>query len=273
MVNGYLLPSSNLLALLLTGFKVSTNHSYDNQSRNPLYQIVWGVRFFFMGMRTLVRNPELLRLSMIPMLLTLVLLMGLIVGAAWVVGHLIGDAVRVEVRILAQVLAFALTFLIAYFLYLPVARVLLAPFAEALSRRTRVINAGNKRRTIDQGQEIQQGWIRAMWDGLKVVIFQAAVALAALALGFVFPPVGAPVGIAVAIFFSGLDFFDIPLSTRGLKLRKKLGVIWRNKSLALGFGAAAYLMLLIPVINMLALPVGVVGATLLIEALQFEDKQ
>jgi CysZ protein len=97
------------------------------------------------------------------------------------------------------------------------------------------------------------------------------VALAALALGLAFPPVGAPVGVAVAIFLGGLDLFDIPLSTRGLRLRNKLGVIWRNKFLALGFGAAAYLMLLIPVINMLALPVGVVGATLLIDALEFED--
>jgi CysZ protein len=216
-------------------------------------------------MRTLVRNPDLLSLSMIPMLLTLALLMGLIFGAAWMVGWLIGDAVRVEVRIVAQALMFLLTLLIAYFLYLPVARVLLAPFAEALSRKTRVINKG---RTIHQNN---QGWARAMWEGLKLVTFQAVVALAALALGLAFPPVGAPVGVAVAIFLGGLDFFDIPLSTRGLRLKKKLGVIWRNKSLALGFGAAAYLILLIPVINMLALPVGVVGATLLIDALEFED--
>jgi CysZ protein len=212
-------------------------------------------------MRTLVRNPDLLSLSMIPMLLTLALLMGLIFGAAWMVGWLIGDAVRVEVRIVAQALMFLLTLLIAYFLYLPVARVLLAPFAEALSRKTRVINKG---RTIHQNN---QGWARAMWEGLKLVTFQAVVALAALALGLAFPPVGAPVGVAVAIFLGGLDFFDIPLSTRGLRLKKKLGVIWLNKSLALGFGVAAYLMLLIPVINMLALPVGVVGATLLTESL------
>ena len=227
--------------------------------------MVWGVRFFFSGMRTLVRNPDLVSLSLIPMLLTLALLMGLIFGAAWMVGRLIGDAVRVEIRMVAQVLMFLLTLLIAYFLYLPVARVLLAPFAEALSRRSAAISTG---RTIRRSN---QGWARAMLEGLKLVIFQAAVALAALALGLAFPPVGAPVGVAVAIFLGGLDFFDIPLSTRGLQLRKKLGVIWRNKSLALGFGAAAYLMLLIPVINMLALPVGVVGATLLIEALEFED--
>ena len=244
---------------------MSTNHNYDNRSPNPLYHIVWGVRFFFLGMRTLVRNADLLSLSLIPMLLTLALLVGLIIGAAWTVGRLIGDAVRVEIRIVAQVLMFLLTFLIAYFLYLPVARVLLAPFAEALSRKTHAISAGRKIRQNDQG------WTRAMWEGLKLVILQAAVALAALALGLAFPPVGAPVGMVVAIFLAGLDFFDIPLSTRGLRLRKKLGVIWRNKSLALGFGAAAYLTLLIPVINMLALPVGVVGATLLIDALEIED--
>lgn len=241
------------------------NHNYDNRALNPLYHIVWGVRFFFLGMRTLVRNADLLSLSLIPMLLTLALLVGLIIGAAWTVGRLIGDAVRVEIRIVAQVLMFLLTFLIAYFLYLPVARVLLAPFAEALSRRTHRISTGRTTRQNDQG------WARAMWEGLKLVIFQAAVALAALAFGLAFPPVGAPVGMAVAIFLAGLDFFDIPLSTRGLRLRKKLGVIWRNKSLAIGFGAAAYLTLLIPVINMLALPVGVVGATLLIDALEFEE--
>src|SRR5262249_19178374 len=233
------------------------------------YHVVWGVRFFFLGMRTLVRNPDLLSLSMIPMLLTLALLMGLIFGSAWTVGRIIGAAARIEIRIIAQVLMVLLTFLIAYFLYLPVARVLLAPFAEALSRKTRTINMGNKGRTIGQNN---QGWSRAMLEGLKMVIFQATVALAALALGLAFPPVGAPVGVAVAIFLGGLDFFDIPLSTRGLRLRKKLSVIWSNKSLALGFGAAVYLMLLIPVINMIALPVGVVGATLLIDALESDDR-
>jgi CysZ protein len=216
-------------------------------------------------MRTLIRNPALLSLSLIPMLLTLVLLLGLAVAGAWVVGRLLGDTLSVEWRIFAQILMFLLALLIAYFLYLPVARVLLAPFAEALSRRAHAINAG---RAMSQNN---QGWARAMWEGMKLVMFQLVVALAALALGLAFPPVGAPVGVAIAIFLGGLDFFDIPLSTRGLRLRKKLRVIWRNKSLALGFGAAAYLMLLIPVINMMALPVGVVGATLLIDALDVED--
>jgi CysZ protein len=239
-------------------------HKYDNRARNPFYHIIWGVRFFFLGMRTLARNPELLSLALIPMLLTLALLLGLTVAGAWVVGRLVGDAMGVEIRVAAQVLMVLLALLIAYFLYLPVARVLLAPFAEALSRRTRVINMGQTPRRNNQS------WARAMLEGLKLVAFQTAVALAALALSLAFPPVGAPIGVAVAIFLAGLDFLDIPLSTRGLRLRKKLGVIWDAKFLALGFGAAAYLLLLIPVINMLALPIGVIGATLLTDSLPDE---
>ncbi|HKE02424.1 MAG TPA: EI24 domain-containing protein [Blastocatellia bacterium] len=240
------------------------NHSYDNRAPNPFYHIVWGVRFFFMGMRTLIRNSELLSLSLIPMLLTLVLILGLAAGGAFLVGRFFRDTPDIELRIIAQVLMILLTLMIAYFLYLPVARVLLAPFAEALSRRTHAINTGQTVRRNNQG------WARAMLEGLKLVIFQLVVALVALALGLAFPPLGAPIGVAVAIFLGGLDFFDVPLSTRGMRLKRKLGLIWRNKSLALGFGGAVYLTLLIPVINMLALPVGVIGATLLTDSLPDE---
>jgi len=94
----------------------------------------------------------------------------------------IGDAVRVEIRIVAQVLMFLLTFLIAYFLYLPVARVLLAPFAEALSRKTRVIDTG---RTIHQKN---QGWGRAMLEGLKLGDLSSDCRAAALAFGLASRP-------------------------------------------------------------------------------------
>lgn len=203
---------------------------------------------------------------MVPILLTLFLLAALALAGAWIVGRLFADAIGADLRLFAQTLTFVLALMIAYFLYLPVARVLLAPFAEALSRKTHVIQTG------DAVRQNNLGWVRAIREGLKLVVFQFMIALAALLLGLFFPPVGAPVGVAVAIFLCGLDFLDIPLSTRGLWLRRKLGVMWRNKFLTIGFGAAAYLMLLIPVFNMLALPVGVIGATLLIDSLEDGEK-
>jgi len=240
---------------------VPSNHKYDHRLTNPLYHVAWGVRFFFTGLRMLFRHPALLGLSLIPILLTLVLLLGLAFGVAWLVGQMVSDALGEGLRVFAQALIFTLALLAGYFLYLPVARVLLAPFSEALSRKAHAINTGAAIRQSDLG------WARAMWEGLKLVMLQLVIAIFVLALSLLFPPVGAPIGIAVAVFLCGLDFFDIPLSTRGWRLRKKLGVIWRNKSLALGFGLAAYLTLLIPVINLFSLPAGVIGATLLTDRL------
>jgi len=214
------------------------------------------MRFFFAGLRMFVRHPSLLMLSLIPIGLTVVLLLLLAFGCAWLIGQLIAGSIPGDLRLFAQAMVFILALLLGYFIYLPLARVVLAPFSEALSRKTHSISTGG-------GWRSGAGWARAIIEGVKLAVFHLAVALTALALGFAFPPIGAPLGVLVAVFLGGLDFLDVPLSARGLPLRKKLGLIGRYKSLALGFGAASYLMLLIPGINLLSLPVGVIGATLL----------
>ena len=211
-----------------------------------------------------IRQPSLLLLSLIPIALTVVLLLLLAFGCAWLIGQLITGLIPDDLRRLAQAVIFILALLLGYFIYLPVARVLLAPFSEALSRKAHLIS------TSGAGWRSDRGWARAMVEGVKLVVFQLVITLIALALGFLFPPIGAPLGILVAVFLSGLDFLDVPLSARGLPLRKKLGLIGRHKSLALGFGAASYLMLLIPGINLLSLPVGVIGATLLTDRLDLD---
>lgn len=163
-----------------TDFNVPTNHNYDNRVKNPIYHVVWGVRFFFSGIRELTRQPALLGLSLIPILLTFVLLLGLALGGAWIAGRIVADVFGHDLRLFVEALTFALALVIGYFLYLPVARVLLAPFAEALSRKTHAINAGNAIRQSDLGSA------RAMWEGLKLVMFQSVIALLALALGLIF---------------------------------------------------------------------------------------
>lgn len=241
----------------------ASHHRYRPGSANPLYHFVWGLRFFFAGLRMFIRHPSLLMLSLIPIALTVVLLLLLAFGFAWLIGQWIVGLIPDELRLGAQAVFFILALLLGYFIYLPLARVVLAPFSEAISRRTHLISG-------EGGWRSDAGWARAMAEGLKLAVFQIVVMLIVLTLSFVFPPVGAPLGIFVAVFLSGLDFLDVPLSARGMPLRKKLGVIGRNKSLALGFGVASYLMLLIPGVNLLLLPVGVIGATLLTDQLEIE---
>lgn len=211
----------------------------------------------------LFRHPALLALSLVPIGLTVVLLLSLALGCAWLVGQFVSGWITADFRVFAQAIILVLALLLSYFLYLPLARVLLAPFAEAISRKTHGISTG------EAGFRADVGWLRAMKEGLKIALLHILVGVVALALNFI-PPIGPLIGVVIAISLCGLDFLDVPLSARGIPFRKKLGIVWRNKSAAFGFGAASYLMLLIPGINLLSLPVGVIGATSLTDQLDLD---
>ncbi len=209
----------------------------------------------------LFRNSGLVALSLIPIALTVVLLLLLTVGSAWLVGQFVSGWFADDLKVLAQLVTLALALLLSYFLYLPLARVLLAPIAETISRKTHLLYTGQ----ASFGADIN--WLRAMKEGLKIALLHIVVGSLALALNFI-PPIGTVIGIIIAISLCGLDFLDVPLSARGISFRNKLGIVWRNKSVAFGFGAASYLMLLIPGVNLLSLPVCVIGATLLTDQLK-----
>ncbi len=219
------------------------------------------MRFYFAGAMMIFRNPPLLLLSLIPIVVTVILLLSMAFGIAWFYGEMVADVMQGWMKSLLQALVFLFALLVGYFLYLPLARILLAPMAESLSRKAHQIHTGER-------YPSSGNWLRAIFEGVKLVLLHVVIGVLALGLSFAFPPIGAPAGILIAIFLCGLDFFDIPLSAQGHSLSRKLKLIFTHKSLALGFGAAAYLMLLIPGLNLLLLPAGVVGATLLTDAIE-----
>jgi CysZ protein len=236
------------------------SHRYNPRATNVVYHFGWGIRFFCSGLAMILRHPALLVLSLIPIVVTAVGVLVVAFALGWAFGQLLGEWLDADFRALLQATVFVVALLAAYFFYLPLARVVLAPFAEALSRKTHAISMGASYRSESSA------W-RAIREGLKLAMLHALIAIAAIAAGILFPPIGAPVGVAIAIFLCSLDFFDIPLAARGLPLGRKLRLIFSQPSLALGFGLAAYLMLLVPGLNLLSLPVGVIGATLLTDQL------
>jgi CysZ protein len=74
----------------------------------------------------------------------------------------------------------------------------------------------------------------------------------------------------VAGFFLAVELLAIPLERRGLHLAGRLRFVWRHRAQTLGFGITAFLLLLVPLMNLLAMPGAVVGATLLVRRLSGE---
>lgn len=240
--------------------------AYNPDSGGMVYNIRWGIRFFFMGFRMLARHGSLMGLSLVPIIFTIVALFLLAAGSAWLIGLIFDTAMIGGVRLLVQAAVFLIALVAGYFLYMPMARILLAPLSETLSRRTHLINTGQS------GFGVSPGWRRAMIEGVKLISFQALIIVGVIIVGLALPPAAAAAWFVLATFLAGLDFLDVPLSARGIPLGRKLGMLWQNRSLVVGFGMAAHLMLIIPGLNIVLLPAGVIGATLLIDALEANGK-
>jgi CysZ protein len=71
----------------------------------------------------------------------------------------------------------------------------------------------------------------------------------------------------VAGFLLAVELLAIPLERRGLHLAGRLRFVWRHRAQTLGFGITAFLLFLVPLMNVLAMPGAVVGATLLVRRL------
>lgn len=214
----------------------------------------------------LFRYPRLFGLAITPIGLTVVFLLGLAWAGAWWIGRGLeqSEMLPADGRLLLQALVMLLVFFIAYLIYLPLTRIFLAPFSEKLSRKTTELN-GNPNKN-DSNLSV----FKSMWEGVKLVTLQLILVGIILLVTLFFPPIGVPLGIVMTICFCGVDLVDVPLSVNGMSFRQKVHFWWGNRSIVLGFAVAAYLLLHVPVVNLLALPVGVIGGTLLVNQIQSE---
>lgn len=70
-------------------------------------------------------------------------------------------------------------------------------------------------------------------------------------------------GGVVASFFIALEYTDWTLERRGFGWREKWGLLWHHRAIVLGFGFGTSVMMWIPLINLLAMPIAVIGGTVL----------
>ena len=108
----------------------------------------------------------------------------------------------------------------------------------------------------------------------SIVTFSAWLSCAVpLFLAGFLPAVGQTVVPVVAAivtgFFLSMEILQIPLERRGKRLRDRLRFHLdpRHRPEALGFGIAAFLLFLVPLMNVIAMPGAIVGATLLVRRL------
>lgn len=185
------------------------------------------------------------------------------IGPAWALLQLLG---------LLLFLVLVGVFLVLAYL---IASVLAAPFHEVLSQRVERVLTGEMR------DEARPGWRglladagRSLLEEVRRIAFFLALVVPLVAIGFVLPVanvVTAPAVLIITLLFLPLDYASYVLDRRRYSFREKRHWVLSNAPVVLGFGASAFLGTLVPVLNLAAMPLLVVGGTLL--ALEIEPER
>lgn len=165
---------------------------------------------------------------------------------------------------LLMIVVVLLLLIVEVYLFAVLGRIVAAPFLELLTRKVETLARPEAAQPPDMGFW-QSIWRVAVQESKRVLIY-LCVMLPLLLLNFI-PGLGnllyAILAWLVTSFFLAGEFLDYPLERRGYSLGAKMRY---TKSLGLtgiGFGAAVFIMGLVPILNLALLPLSAVGGTLL----------
>jgi len=155
-----------------------------------------------------------------------------------------------------------------FFTFTPVANIIAAPFNALMAEKIELHLTGSAASSNVGFMRMAVGAIRSqlgklfyilLWAlGLLLVSLIPVVNLAAPVLWFVF-----------GSWLLSLEYFDYPMGNHDLLFDEEKRRLAARRGIALGFGGSMMVMTSIPLINFLAMPLGVAAATLLwVEQLQ-----
>jgi CysZ protein len=166
---------------------------------------------------------------------------------------------------LLAVLVVLLLLVVQVYLFALVGSVVAAPFLEILTQRVEETAAPAVAAAWASAGFFRE-MLRVAGQALKKLMLYVLVMGLLLALNLL-PGLGtalyAVLAFVTTCFFLTLEFVDYPLDRRGQSLTAKLAYVRRLGLRGLGFGAAVFILGLIPVANLAFLPLSAVGGTLL----------
>jgi CysZ protein len=246
-------------------------------ARQPSLGVLGGAGYLTRGMRVFAGTPGVRLLGLLPAVLAALLVLVLLVVVATLVDEAADaltpfaddwpETARNLVRFGVGVAILVAFLLLAVITFATLTNLIGQPFFEVVSDRV-------ERRLGDPPPGVDTPWWRtlprATVESVLVFALVVAVNVPLFVLDFV-PVLGqtlVPVLQAlVSGFLLSLELLAIPLQRRGLGLGARLRFAWRHRGAVTGFGVAAFLLFLVPLANVLAMPGSIVGGTLLVRRL------
>jgi CysZ protein len=227
-----------------------------------------GIGLGLRGAGLLLGTPRLWPLVLAPFVLSLLAFCGIVAGAIalrdrWMaLLPVTGEWLRGALALVAE-LALAAT---AYFLYLPLAALIAAPFNESIAETVEKLKTGREPPAFSLGR-FARDFVRSIVHEVRSLLRYLFLATVLVIASFVVPVVGAAValvgGMYLAARFAAYDALDATLSRWGFDFERKLELLRGRRALCLGLGAVVAGLLALPIAGALAMPAGAAGGALL----------
>jgi len=175
----------------------------------------------------------------------------------------------------AVVLIAVIVTLVFVFLFTRIASALAAPFNELISQRTEQLVTGTGDEEPFSVIVLLKDSVRSLHHSLKLLGIYLALIVGGLpllllpGLGHLLYTVG---GILLSAYMFSYEYLGYPMDRRRFSWEEKKGFLRSRLRAVIGFGLGSVAMASIPVVNLLFIPVAVVGATLLFLDLVPRDK-
>ena len=152
---------------------------------------------------------------------------------------------------------------IVFYSFTLVANLIAAPFNGLLAEKAEALLTGRPLTDTGDYKRMLKALPSTLLDELRKILYALLWALPFLLTALIVPVVGPVIWFLFTAWMLALQYADFPMGNHGLKFRDMRKTLRRRRAAGLGFGAAAAGLAMIPVMNFIAVPASVVGATVL----------
>lgn len=241
---------------------------------NPISRFAHGFSYPLRAFRFLNTHPALYRLVAIPFLVNLVVFTAVIYfGFGFIQGLLshylpAGEGWCWQIlRYLLWALATLLSLGLVFFTFTTIGSLIAAPFNDLLSARTEEACIGAREaEPFRLARFLQEAKLTVVVETKKIFFFVAGMAL--LLFLHLLPGLGALLygvcSLLWTILFLVVEYTGYVLTRNRFSFADQRRLIFSQAPILLGFGCSLFALLLIPLLQLFCIPLGVVGATLLL---------
>ncbi len=242
-----------------------------------------GIAYFFKGLGLLTK-PGLKRFVLVPAIISFVILSIVITFALYQFSDLLNWLLPNEaalndwpewiawlaglalsaIKFLLYILFAALSLIATSFSYTILANLIASPFNERLSEKTEEVYYSEKP-VIDEESSLFKDIPSAIFHELRKIFYflLLLIPLVILSIIPVINIVAAPLWFIFGAWVLAVEYCDFPAGNHKNSFKELKNKLAEKKALSLGFGSAASILTMIPILNFFVMPAAVIGATLL----------